>query len=84
MATALNRLSGVAGVSVLIVTHSPVIINAANNVSFVVSGAAKAERLHDAVASMSDAVLAYRNLTPAREPLLGWLADRAAGSERRV
>lgn len=30
VATALNRLSGVAGVSVLIVTHSPVIINAAD------------------------------------------------------
>jgi dimethylamine monooxygenase subunit A len=39
---------------------------------------AKARRLHDAVASMSDAVLAYRNLTRVREPLLAWLAARSA------
>lgn len=37
-----------------------------------------ARRLHDAIASMSPAVLAYRGLTPARERLLGWLAARAA------
>lgn len=34
----------------------------------------KAGRLHDSLASMSDAVLAYKNLLPAREPLLRWLA----------
>lgn len=36
----------------------------------------RAQRLHDAVASMSDAVLAYRNLHAVREPLLAWLAMR--------
>jgi hypothetical protein len=34
-----------------------------------------AQRLHDALASMSDAVLAYKGLAPARERLLAWLAD---------
>lgn len=37
----------------------------------------RALRLHDAVASMSDAVLAYRGLHDARGPLLAWLAARA-------
>jgi dimethylamine monooxygenase subunit A len=36
-----------------------------------------AQRLHDALASMSNAVLAYKNLEPARMPLLAWLAERA-------
>jgi hypothetical protein len=34
-----------------------------------------AQRLHAALASMSDAVLAYKGLAPARERLLAWLAD---------
>ena len=34
---------------------------------------AQAMALHDAIASMSDAVLAYRSLTAVREPLLQWL-----------
>jgi hypothetical protein len=38
----------------------------------------KAARLHAAIASMSDAVLAYRSLTAVREPLLRWLRARAA------
>jgi hypothetical protein len=38
----------------------------------------KAARLHDALASMSDAVLAYKNLAQARQRLLQWLATRAA------
>jgi len=38
----------------------------------------KARQLHDALASMSDAVLAYRRLAPARERLLRWLVDRGA------
>jgi dimethylamine monooxygenase subunit A len=42
-----------------------------------VRSAAHASRLHDAVASMSPAVLAYRGLTPVREPLLAWLAQQA-------
>ena len=37
----------------------------------------QAQRLHDALASMSDKVLAYRSLTPARDRLLAWLAARA-------
>jgi hypothetical protein len=40
----------------------------------------KAVRLHDAVKSMSDPVLAYRSLTAVRAPLLAWLAARAAAS----
>jgi hypothetical protein len=37
---------------------------------------AKAQRLHDSLASMSDAVLAYKGLAAAREPLLRWLQAR--------
>jgi len=36
----------------------------------------RAERLHAALDSMSESVLAYRNLTTVREPLLAWLAAR--------
>jgi hypothetical protein len=43
-----------------------------------VDTADKAQRLHDALASMSDAVLAYKNLTAARPPLLRWLQRQAA------
>jgi hypothetical protein len=39
---------------------------------------ARAQRLHDAVASMSPAVLQYRNLGSVRDTLLRWLARRAA------
>lgn len=42
-----------------------------------IDSAAKATRLHDTVASMSPAVLAYRHLADARAPLLAWLAARA-------
>jgi hypothetical protein len=44
------------------------------------AGPAQAARLHDALASMSDAVLAYRGLTAVRAPLLRWLARQAAGA----
>ncbi len=37
----------------------------------------RAQRLHDAIASMSPAVLAYRRLDGVRGPLLAWLAARA-------
>jgi len=37
-----------------------------------------ARKLHDAIATMSDAVLAYKGLAPARDRLLGWLANRSA------
>jgi hypothetical protein len=36
-----------------------------------------ARRLHDSIASMSQDVLAYKGLAPARDPLLAWLARRA-------
>lgn len=36
----------------------------------------RARRLHDAIASMSDTVLAYRRLREVRAPLLAWLAAR--------
>ncbi len=36
-----------------------------------------AQRLHDTLVSMSAAVLAYRGLTDARDPLLAWLATRS-------
>jgi len=41
--------------------------------------AAQAQLLHEAVDTMSPAVLAYRGLTPVREALLTWLAQRAKG-----
>jgi hypothetical protein len=40
--------------------------------------AAEAQRLHASLASMSEAVLAYKSLTPARDRLLAWLAGRSA------
>jgi len=43
-----------------------------------VASRADAERLHAALASMSPAVLAYRQLAPARERLLAWLAQAMA------
>jgi hypothetical protein len=36
----------------------------------------RAARLHDAIGSMSPAVLAYRGLAPVRDELLAWLAAR--------
>lgn len=39
-----------------------------------VPGAAR--KLHDALATMSDAVLAYKGLAPARDPLTAWLSER--------
>jgi len=44
----------------------------------VLTSAGRAQALHDAIASMSPAVLAYRGLQGVREPLLAWLAARAA------
>lgn len=43
-----------------------------------VRSAEDARRMHDALASMSAAVLAYKSLAPARDRLLAWLASRAA------
>ncbi|HUR88762.1 MAG TPA: heme-dependent oxidative N-demethylase subunit alpha family protein [Ramlibacter sp.] len=37
-----------------------------------------ARKLHDALATMSDAVLAYKGLAPARDRLLAWLSHGAA------
>ncbi|TFZ00460.1 DUF3445 domain-containing protein [Ramlibacter henchirensis] len=44
----------------------------------VVDDAAKAARLHASLASMTPAVLEYKGLAPAREPLLRWLARKMA------
>lgn len=41
-----------------------------------VASPSQAARLHQALASMSDAVLRYKNLAPARERLLAWLVPR--------
>ena len=38
----------------------------------------RAAQLHDAIATMSQSVLLYRNLSAVRGPLLAWLAARAA------
>jgi len=43
-----------------------------------IDNTAKAARLHAAIATMSEAVLAYRSLTAVRAPLLNWLAGRSA------
>ena len=45
-----------------------------------VTTADAARRLHDAIASMSPAVLAYRRLDVARDRLLAWLAARASAA----
>lgn len=42
------------------------------------TSASQAQQLHDAVASMSDAVLAYRSMTPVRDRLLAWLNTQAS------
>ncbi len=42
-----------------------------------IASAPQAQRLHDSLASMSEAVLAYKGLDPARERLLQWLAMQA-------
>jgi dimethylamine monooxygenase subunit A len=47
----------------------------------VVHDAARAQRLHDAIASMSEAVLEYRRLREVRDVLLDWLDARAAGGD---
>jgi dimethylamine monooxygenase subunit A len=46
----------------------------------VLHDAARAQALHDAIATMSPAVLDYRGLTGVREPLLAWLQQRACAS----
>ena len=44
------------------------------------STSAQARALHDSLATMSEAVLAYRGLTAARERLLDWLERRASSA----
>jgi dimethylamine monooxygenase subunit A len=44
----------------------------------VIAPPGRAAALHAAIGTMSEAVLRYRGLTDVREPLLHWLADRAA------
>jgi len=48
-----------------------------------VTSADAARRLHDAIASMSPAVLAYRRLDAVRDRLLAWLASRAPSAPVR-
>ena len=43
---------------------------------------ARAQALHDAIASMSAEVLTYRGLQAVREPLLQWLGERARPAKR--
>jgi 6-phosphogluconolactonase len=60
------------------ITLTPVVINAASNVLFIVSGAEKAERLHDVLeAPFQPEVLPAQVIRPDRGRLL-WLLDRAA------
>ena len=47
-----------------------------------IATASQAQRVRDALASMSPAVLTYRNLSAARPRLLEWLAARAAAGDR--
>ncbi len=47
-----------------------------------VTSADAARRLHDAIASMTPAVLAYRRLDGVRDRLLAWLAAREAAASR--
>jgi hypothetical protein len=42
-----------------------------------IQASGRARRLHDSLASMSPAVLGYKNLAPACAPLLRWLQSRA-------
>lgn len=42
-----------------------------------IRNAQDARRLHDSIASMSDAVQVYKHIAPARARLLHWLAERA-------
>ena len=45
-----------------------------------VAPAGHAQQLHDALATMSAEVLAYRSLTDARDRLVAWLAERAVAA----
>jgi hypothetical protein len=45
-----------------------------------VKSAAQARRVHGALGSMSDAVLAYKNLSDAKAPLMAWLEGMGAAS----
>jgi len=60
------------------ITLTPVVINAAKNVLFIVSGAEKAERLHSVLEGpFQPEVLPAQIIRPARGRLL-WLLDKAA------
>ncbi|CAN5509922.1 DUF3445 domain-containing protein [soil metagenome] len=45
-----------------------------------ITDAERAAQVHDALASMSEAVLAYRGLAPARDGLLAWLQSCMSGA----
>ena len=62
------------------ITLTPVVINAAKNVIFIVSGAEKAERLRDVMEGPTQPeVLPAQIIRPAHGRLL-WLVDKAAAS----
>ena len=52
------------------------ILGQVESLAAAVTGADDAARLHDAIASMSPAVLAYRGLMQVRDRLLAWLEAR--------
>jgi len=65
-------------VSMWRITLTPVVINAAKNVIFIVSGEGKAERLHDVLeGAFQPDVLPAQIIRPARGQLL-WLVDKPA------
>jgi 6-phosphogluconolactonase len=65
------------------VTLTPVVINAAAHVTFLVAGAAKAERLHQVLAGRYQPdVLPAQIVRPAAGQLL-WLVDAAAAARLR-
>jgi len=67
-------------VSMWRITLTPVVINAAKNVIFIVSGAEKAERLHSVLEGpFQPEVLPAQVIRPARGRLL-WLLDKAAAA----
>jgi 6-phosphogluconolactonase len=70
----------VEGVSMWRITLTPVVINQAKNVTFIVSGAEKAQRLRDVLEGpIQPEVLPAQIIRPARGRLL-WLIDKAAAA----
>jgi 6-phosphogluconolactonase len=63
------------------ITLTPVVINAAKNVIFIVSGAEKAKRIHDVLEGpLQPEVLPAQIIRPAAGRLL-WFLDKAAAGQ---